>query len=141
MRYHDPMSGVVLVTVEDFETMSTLPASYDEETNLLTLYLKRGWYDGDDKTILLMKNEPKVRICVKCSTFIPDTNTKLLGFGLTKPGQSLPLVWSDRFKSWWFKNGSSKDCFKESDVKDGIYWRYGIDLEVSINDHCHTSSE
>ena len=112
MKFEEPINGVVLARLEDHQSMNSFESTYDDKTNIVTLTLPKGWYEGDDKTIILMENSIEAKIIIKCEMYSSKSRSiyhqESNSFLLYLVGHSISLIWSDRFRGWWIKSAGAE---------------------------------
>jgi hypothetical protein len=130
MKYIEQL-GITLISVTD----STDDAFAIGETSIqkvpkrhLVITLPDGKYDGERKELILAENKNDILLFIHCNAKVSHVK-EFHSFVLKVLGQSIALIWSNKFASWYV---AGSDC---KVVDDMDYNRWLQDpISVDIDD-------
>ncbi len=111
MKYVVPVSGVTLGMPHDSPEWKTF-TKYEVYKNSVHFYLGHGVYDGDRKNIILMENESNMDIYVICKAKVQGVDN-FHAFYMSEVGQSVDIIWCDRFQCYYISSSGSYCLSKE----------------------------
>lgn len=128
MQYRD-IDGVTLISVNDSQDFHFTYEKIEKRTTPkkhVIVTLGKGMYDGERKTIILADNRDGTIVFIQCEASVV-CQKEFNSFVLIAIGQSIELIWSHRF-STWFIAGTGCNILNDWDFNRWIQDPISVDI-------------